>query len=161
MEPQKNDQDILLRPFPTETETAPPAGKGVVARRVRLSRPVLGCLVVVVAIVLCSSTLMFATDRICYGNLSQRLPIYPNAEIKTRSHNLFTEFGMGNTVMVLTSPDDPDTVRSWYGVQTGTYLREALRNNTPFFRMAQGQWDVTRGADGIGSQIILYGTCVN
>jgi hypothetical protein len=61
----------------------------------------------------------------------------------------------------MASPDDPETVRSWYGVQTGSYLRDAVRNNTPFFRMAQGQWDVSRGENGVGSQIILYGTCVN
>jgi hypothetical protein len=63
-------------------------------------------------------------------------------------------------VVILTSPDDPDSVRSWYAVHTGTYLREALRNNSPFFRMAQGQVDVTRNPDGDGSQIILFGTCV-
>jgi len=112
-------------------------------------------------IILCGSATMFAADRICYGNLSQRLPIYPDATVIRRTHNWFTEFGMGNTVVVLESPDDPETVRSWYAVHTGTYLRDALDNNTPFFRMAQGQVDVTRAQDGTGSQIILFGTCIN
>lgn len=128
--------------------------------RRHLSRPALGCLVVVLAIVVCGSVSSFALDRLCYSNLSQRLPIYPDATVESRAHNLFTEFGMGNTVMVLTTPDEPDAVRSWYAIQTGSYLREALRNNTPFFRMSQGQVDVTRNPDGAGSQIILFGTCV-
>ena len=68
---------------------------------------------------------------------------------------------MGNTVVVMSSPDEPNEVRSWYAVHTGTYLRDALENNTPFFRMAQGQVDVSRGQDGTGSQIILFGTCIN
>ena len=130
-------------------------------RRFRLPRPVAGCLVVVLAVIVCSTTAIFAADRICYGNLTQRLPIYPNATIKSREHNMLSEFGMGNTVVIMTSPDAPDVVRSWYAVRTGSYLRDALRNNTPFFRMAQGQVDVTHDpANDAGSQIILYGTCV-
>ena len=127
-------------------------------------KPAVGCLVIITAVLLCSGTSIFALDRICYGNLTQRLPIYPSATVETRSHNLFSEFGMGNTAMVLTTPDDPSTVRSWYAVHTGDYLREAVRNNSPFFRMAQGQVDITRISDDpdeTGSQIILFGTCVN
>ncbi|MEP7292717.1 MAG: hypothetical protein ABI835_13125 [Chloroflexota bacterium] len=131
-------------------------------KRFALKGPALGCLVVGIAVILCSGVSMFTVDRLCYGNLSQRLPIYTNAEVVRRVHNLFTEFGMGNTVITLISPDDPDTVRSWYAVHTGSYLREALRNNTPFFRMSQGQVDVSHDPDNpSGSQIILFGTCVN
>ena len=129
-------------------------------KRLRLGRPAVGCLVILVAVILCGGITMFAADRICYGNLSQRLPIYPNATVSTRTHNLFTEFGMGNTVVVLDSPDSPDDVRSWYAVNTGSYVREALRNNTPFFRMAQGSATISDNGAG-GSQIILFGTCVN
>ena len=120
-----------------------------------------GCLMLIVAVLLCTGVLSFAVDRICYGNLSQRLPLYPNAAIKTRVHNLFTEFGMGNTAFVLISPDDPQTVRDWYAAETGTYLRQSVQNDTPFFRMAQGSVEVTHNPDGDGSQIILFGTCVN
>jgi hypothetical protein len=129
--------------------------------RYQLPRPILGCLVIVAAVILCSGVSVIAADRICYSNLTQRLPIYPGATIKSREHNFLSEFGMGNTVVVMTSPDAPDAVRSWYAVHTGSYLRESLRNNTPFFRMAQGQANVTYdAANDAGSQIILYGTCV-
>ena len=129
-------------------------------KRLRLRGPALGCLVVLGAVILCGGITFFAADRICYGNLSRRLPIYPNATVTSRTHNLFTEFGMGNTVVVLDSPDPPDNVRSWYAVETGSYVRESLRNNTPFFRMAQGSATINSNGSG-GSQIILYGTCVN
>ncbi len=130
-------------------------------RHLRSPGPALGCLLIIILIVVCGSGTLFVADRICYGNLSQRLPIYPNATVERRTHNLFTEFGMGNTVIIMNSPDAPSTVRSWYALHTGTYLREALQNDTPFFRMAQGQVDVTRSEDGAGSQIILFGTCIN
>lgn len=133
-------------------------------KRIRISRPVLGCVIIPIAIALCGSTLVFAMDRLCYGNLTQRLPLYPNAEIVRRTHNLFSEFGMGITVITMKTSDNAEAVRSWYAVNTGAYLREALRENTPFFRMAQSQVDVTRDPEsegGTGSQIILFGTCVN
>jgi hypothetical protein len=111
----------------------------------------------------CVGTVTFALDRICYSGLSQRLPIYPNAEVRLRRHNLFTEFGMGNTAITLYSPDDPNDVRRWYGRQTGDYIRGTMDNGGTIdrlaLRIAQGDWDVT--ADGTGSQIILFGTCAN
>ena len=149
----------MFKPF----KEAPPSRPARTFRvgRFQLPRIMVGCLAIVGVVLLCSSVTFVAADRICYGNLSQRLPIYPNATIKSREHNFLSEFGMGNTVMVMTSPDAPDEVRSWYAVHTGEYLREALRNNTPFYRMAQGQVDVTHDPENdSGSQIILYGTCV-
>ncbi len=124
-------------------------------------RAALGCVVLLLGMFVCLGTVTFAADRICYGNLSQRLPFYPDATIKMRSHNLITEFGMGNTVVIMTTPDDPETVRAWYAVHTGSYLRESLQNNTPFFRMSQGQVNVGANPDGEGSEIILFGTCIN
>jgi hypothetical protein len=157
LEPQKSGDDILFRPFPEQEQIR----KGAMVRRTRLPRPIVGCLVIVVAIFLCSGVSMFVADRVCYGSLSQRLPIYPNATIKSRAHNLFTEFGMGNTAITMTTPDDPTTVRNWYGAATGAYMRAGLRGINPGFMLARGQWDVTRDPDNpSGSQIILFGTCI-
>ncbi len=155
----QDPQDPIFKPF---NEPPPRKPRGPVRiGRFQLPRMAVGCLAILVAVLLCSSVTFVVADRICYGNLSQRLPIYPNATIKSREHNFLSEFGMGNTVVVMTSPDAPDEVRSWYAVHTGAYLRESLRNNSPFFRMAQGQVDVTHDPENdSGSQIILYGTCV-
>ena len=157
MEPQKGgEQDVLFRPFAAQEQIK----GGATARRSRLPRPVLGCLVVLVAILLCSGVTMFAADRLCYGALSQRLPLYPNSTVISRTYNLFSAFGMGNTVVSITTPDDPETVRNWYGAATSAYMRAGMRGGSPFFTLAKGQWDVSRGENGEGSLIILFGTCI-
>jgi hypothetical protein len=124
-----------------------------------------GCLIIVILLFGCIGISLLAADRVCYAGLSQRLPIYPNAEIVYRSHNFLTELGMGNTVITLYSPDDPDTVRSWYGRTTGEFLQDSLNSGDPIIRLqrviAQTDWSITRAEDGIGSQIILFGTCAN
>lgn len=125
----------------------------------------LGCVGLLVMLVACLAITTFAVDRVCYEGLSRRLPIYPGAEIVFRTHNLFNEFGMGNTVITLYSPDPPDVVRAWYARESGAYLREALQSSDPIIqasrRIAQGDWSVAPAEDGVGSQIILFGTCVN
>jgi hypothetical protein len=156
LEPQKSGDDVLFRPFAAQE----PINKGgAKTRRSRLPRPVLGCLVVIVAVFVCSAVTSFAADRLCYGALSQRLPLYPNATVTSRTHNLFSEFGMGNTVVTMTTSDDPTTVRNWYGRATGTYMRSE-GGGSLFFTLARGQWDVSRGTNGEGSLIILFGTCI-
>ncbi len=134
-------------------------------KRFRLSRPVLGCLVIGLAVLVCSGSAFVAIDRVCAAYLPQRLPIYPGATVAFQRHNSMTEFGMGTTVVTLLSPDPPETVRSWYGRETGTFLRESINNNDPITylgrQIARVSWDVGRAPDGNGSQIILYAQCMN
>lgn len=129
----------------------------------KVIRGSLGCFAIIAGILLCSGVSFYTLDRICYDSLSQRLPIYPNAEIVFRAHNLFSELGMGNTVITLHSDDEPDVVRAWYGRAQGEYARMALNSSNIITstgqRIARADWSVTR--DGDGTQIILFGTCVN
>jgi hypothetical protein len=128
-------------------------------------RVTLGCVVVVLAMFFCAGGVTFVFDRVCNSYLTRYLQIYPNATITYRAHNMFTDFGVGNTVMFLESPDDQDTVRSWHGRTYGTFLRETLRSTDPLLyvgrRLARVDWDVTESESGTGSQIILFGTCIN
>lgn len=128
------------------------------------NRGALGCLVIIIAVIVCSSTAFLTVDRICAAYLPQRLPLYPNAEIVRRSHNFLFEYGMGITTFVLRSEDDPNTVRSWYGRTTGTFLRESLESSDPITnigrRVARVSWGVTRDNDG-STQILLATFCVN
>ncbi len=125
----------------------------------------MGCLVIVIATIVCSSSAFLTVNAVCSAYLPQRLPVYPGAEVVAQTHNFISPFGMGITTMVLYSDDQPDAVRSWYGVTTGTFLRESLQSGdlvTTFGRrVARVDWSVIRAEDGIGTQIILYANCVN
>lgn len=128
-------------------------------------RPALGCLVVFGAIFACVLLSIVGINGVCLGYLPQRLPYYPGARVDSEGYNFITPWGMGNTVASLYSTDDPETVRSWYGVQTGNFLREAVRNPTPVTdlgrQVARVDFDITRDADGVGTRILLFGTCLN
>jgi hypothetical protein len=120
-----------------------------------------GCLIVLVVMLLTVGGVFIGLDRVCYHYLSQRVPIYPDAEIRVRTHNFLSEFGMGNTVYTLYTSDRPDEVRSWYAVHTGELLREWARTRPFLYNLAQSRVDVSRADDGIGSLVILFGTCAN
>jgi hypothetical protein len=128
-------------------------------------RGTLGCIGVMLALLLCSGVIVTVMDGICYDGLTRRLPTYPGAQVLNVRYNLFRPYGMGNTVVQLYSADDQDTVRAWYARQTGTLLRALIESRAPGDNLVrtitQSQFDVTEAADGTGSQILLFGTCVN
>lgn len=119
----------------------------------------LGCGVVMAAILLCMGAVTLAIDGACYSSLTQRLPIYPSATVVSERHNFIRAFGMGETVMVLYTSDPPDEVTSWYARTIGQVIRESLQRGGPL-RFGATDWSVGRAEDGVGSQIILFGTCV-
>jgi hypothetical protein len=124
-------------------------------------RPLLGCLLIIVLVALCGGVTTFTLDRLCLSTMTQRLPIYPGAQTVVERHNSFTEFGMGETYVELYSPDAADVVSKWYGNTAGTYQINAVRNDDPIYNLARSNWTVNKAEDGKGSQIQLYGTCVN
>jgi hypothetical protein len=93
------------------------------------------------------------------AGLRQAAAVYPGAAIKWERHNFLSAFGMGETVMALTSPDNPETVRAWYTTTTAAALRASV-DDVPL-RLTRGEWTVDPGEDGTGAQIILHGLCVN
>ncbi len=127
--------------------------------------PALGCLVIVVAVFACSVGSVLGFNGVCSVYFPERLPYYPGAEVRSEVHNFINPWGMGVTVATLYTPDDSNTVRSWYGVHIGTYLRNSVENPTPISylgrQIARVDFNIARADDGVGTQIILYGTCLN
>ncbi len=116
-----------------------------------------GLVIGLVVACLVGSTLV--TDRLCRQGFDRRLPVYPGAAIQWERHNFLSAFGMGETVMALTSPDDPDTVHAWYTTTTAEAIRGSV-DDVPM-RLTRGEWTVDPDEDGTGAQIILHGLCVN
>ncbi len=124
-------------------------------------RSLLSCGVIILLIVLCGGVMTFTFDRLCLSTMTQRLPIYPGAQMVVERHNMLSAFGMGETYAELYSPDAPDVVSKWYGNTAGTYQINAVRNGDPTYNLGRSNWTVNQAADGKGSQIQLYGICVN
>jgi hypothetical protein len=126
---------------------------------VGLRRSLLRLLLPFVAVILLAGVLMVSLDNICYGAMSQKIPVYPNAQITLQEHNLFRQYGLGQTVIILDSADDVTIVRDWYGRTTSAAMRAAQDRGDRTYSWASARWSVTTAEDGSGSQIILNGNC--
>ncbi len=134
-------------------------------RFLRHLRGGLGCFFIFLCVGGCMLITVVSLDAVCYHGLSQRFTLYPEATMVYRQHNQMREWGLGNTVIEMYSPDEPTVVRAFYSRHEGAYLRASLES--PFLidqasrRLANGDWSVVRAEDGVGSQILLFGTCAN
>lgn len=59
-------------------------------------------------------TLFMGVDQLCLNDARRRLPIYPGAVLVQENHNGLRLRGIGNTLMVFSTPDDQETVEAWY-----------------------------------------------
>ena len=129
------------------------------------NRGCLGCLVILMGMVVCGGILYLTVDRVCYAGITRRVPLYPDVTTISTTHNMLFEYGMGTTVGVYESDDDPETVRRWYAEHMREYARTDAVSSSPLtsaqVRLSQARWDVTEAEDGTGSQIILFGVCAN
>ncbi len=121
-------------------------------------RTLVGTLAVMLAIVLCVSVTLVGVDRTCVSDMEPRLPIYPNTTIKLQQHNFLTQFGMGESVMILHSDDPVEVVRDWYSKTVGAIVYADVQKGT-IRHMGRTNWTVDEAPEGSGSQIILYGYC--
>jgi hypothetical protein len=122
-------------------------------------RALLYTLVITVAMFLCIGGTAAAIDVMCYNTLTQRLPVYPDAEVTLLRYNFVRAFGMGDTAMVLETTDPPEVVREWYGRTFGAAAQAARDNHDPFFNLATSAYSITAADSGSGSQIVLSGVC--
>ena len=117
-----------------------------------------GTLVVILGIVLCIAVISFGVDRTCVNDMKPRLPIYPNTTVKLQQHNFLTQFGMGESVMILHSDDPVEVVRDWYFKTVGAVVYADVQKGV-IKHMGRTNWTVDAAPEGTGSQIILYGYC--
>ncbi len=79
-----------------------------------LRRTIIGTLAIMVAIMICTVTLVTAVDTACYNDINHWMPLYPDSEVVEVKYDFFRPRGMGNTLMIFYTPDDETTVRRWY-----------------------------------------------
>jgi hypothetical protein len=120
-------------------------------------RMFVGTLIVTVVMFSCIIVSIVGIDGLCVADVGPRLPFYNGATITSERYTMFRRFGMGETVIILYSPDDYQTVTGWYGRTVGAKIKENLDKGLRQF--GSTRWTVGRAEDGTGSQIILYSRC--
>lgn len=79
-----------------------------------LRRSLLSTLVIIGMIFGCTISTVVAIDLTCSYNINTWMPIYPDAEQVSVEHDYFRPRAMGQTFMVLRTPDEPNVVNDWY-----------------------------------------------
>jgi len=102
---------------------------------------IVGTVAVIVAIIVCVVTAVLGVEKTCVSDLAPRLPIYPNTTVKLQQHNFLTQFGMGESVMILHSDDPVEVVRDWYSRTVGAIVYADVQKGT-IRNMGRTNWTV-------------------
>lgn len=121
---------------------------------------ILAIVVIPLLLLVCIGGVTLALDHLCYSGLTQRLPLYPDAEITFERHSGMRAFGMGETLLILESADPIETVREWYGRAGGAAVRRMQQSGQRLLiSMSQAEYSLITAEDGQGTQITLSGIC--
>ena len=124
---------------------------GIVRRSPPLGKSVL---ILLLFVFLCFLTLLVTVDQMCSTSIEQWIPYYPDAEVISVEYSLFRPRSMGETVTVLLTRDDEETVREFYRQTILALLDEQQTRG-----LARTHWDTEQNLDGDGTFIILSSEC--
>lgn len=124
-----------------------------------------GLIPITIGVIVLISVTYFLLDRQHMSRVEacqNALFVYPGATILSRVDEPLTQpFGIIETRMEMTSPDDPNTVQSWYSRTWGLYVRAQIQHrdrnsNVPVSVPPRG-WDIESAPEG--TRIHLTGLC--
>lgn len=112
-------------------------------------------LIIIVGTFICLAGLVFTVDNMCFQEAQIWIPRYPNAEVISETYTGSRPFGIGETILVLRSPDSVIDVRQFYrevrGLQNPNAATQTLGN--PRFQLSEDP-------EG-GTRIILTSACAS
>lgn len=126
--------------------------------RHHLLRIALSSLFVCCSVVVCFSVAAVVLHYECLSTFYQQIPVYPTAERVRAEEHVLHIFGIGNPGFEYYSPDDPETVETWYR-RTFTPARIALRKDETAPPLWNGHAEIIPLLDDPGTRIILSSTC--
>lgn len=103
----------------------------------------------------CPGSAAVVADIACNVSINTWLPLYPDAETVSVEHNFIRARGLGTTLMVLKTPDDPDTVEAFYRQN----IQDLVNAGTPR-GMGSTDWSAQENPDGDGTLLALYSRCI-
>ena len=126
----------------------------------RWRKRILAIIAIPAMVFLCIGGVALTLDHLCYTGLTQRLPIYPGAEVVFEEHNGLRAFGSGETLMIIETEDPIETVREWYGRNAGGVTRRMRQQGQQMLiSLTNASYSMVTAADGNGTQITLSGVC--
>lgn len=103
----------------------------------------------------CPGSIFIVADIACNISINTWLPPYPGAEQVSVDYNFIRPNGMGATLRVFTTPDDPETVEAFYY----QHILDLTNRNVPR-GLGGTDFNAEPNPDGEGSVLALYSHCV-
>lgn len=116
------------------------------------TRPLTGCLVIIIATIVMSGTMMGIFEVICTNEMNKFMIPYPDAEITHVDYNFLRPKGMGRTIYYMETEADPFVIQGWYGRLMSESASE--RNLT------RVRYHASWNEDRTGSNVVIAASCV-
>ena len=104
--------------------------------------------------VLCMGLFVLGIDQVCYNDVVHRQPIYPGAEVIETEYSFLRARAIGSTKLVLSTPDDIETVRQWI-----RDMNIDLLKRDEFRGLAALNWQAQPNPEGEGTLLYYYSSC--
>ncbi|MBZ0304177.1 MAG: hypothetical protein K8J31_30860 [Anaerolineae bacterium] len=103
----------------------------------------------------CPGSMAVVGDIACNISINTWLPVYPDAQVISVEHNFIRPRGLGATLMVLRTPDDPETVNTFYRQN----IQDLVDRGAPR-GMGSTDWSAREDPDEEGTLLALYSRCI-
>lgn len=129
-------------------------------REYPIRNTIVGVLMIFVGIIACVLVLLVTVDWACRRDIDLWMPVYPNAELVAAETNFVRVRAMGVSSATYRTPDDSDTVRSWY-TQHRRDLTSSLtaEGDAPARGLAATRYQILDDPAGDGTLIIQHSEC--
>jgi hypothetical protein len=116
------------------------------------TRPLSGCLVIILATLVLLGTVTGVFELACYNEMNKFVIPYPDSVITHVDYNFLQPKGVGRTIYYMESDADPLTIQGWYGRLAG----ETARGR----RLTRVRYYATHNEDRTGSDIVIAASCI-
>jgi len=115
---------------------------------------IISTIVITIAIIVVFGLAVMGIDYSCQVTIETWTPYYPDAEVVSVEYDLFRPRAMGNSLVILSTPDEYLVVNEWYQDHQAN-----LREMDQVEGIATYGFNVRNNPDSDGSLIYLFSEC--
>lgn len=112
-----------------------------------LRKTIVGSLLIIVGILLCSVVSVAGIDVLCHNDIQHKLPLYPQGVVVAEENGFFRPRAMGISTVVMTTSDSVKDVRKWYSDYRLELERSAYDERSGSRKVPQGLATVSFSVD--------------